>query len=108
MIVAVGLLWYHWQVLRADQRRGAESVVMRRNVTLLTFDRTEDLTSRLESKLGFKIRTLYQMGQPDVNLPALPEEELDRVANEILASPVNKVMLVVLDGKVSVLPYQDK
>ena len=108
VIVAVGLLWYHWQVLRADQRRGAESVVMRRNVTLLTFDRTEDLTSRLESKLGFKIRTLYQMGQPDVNLPALPEEELDRVANEILASPVNKVMLVVLDGKVSVLPYQDK
>ena len=108
LIVAAALLWYHWQILRADQRRGAESAVSRRNVTLLTDSRTGDLSSRLEDKLGFKIRTLYQVGQTDLNFPALTEEELDRVVNEISTSSSNRVMLVVLGGKVTVLPYQDK
>ncbi|MCX6003825.1 MAG: DUF5671 domain-containing protein, partial [Chloroflexi bacterium] len=108
LIVAVPLLWYHWQILRADQRRGAESVVIRRNVILLADDRTGDLASRLESKLGFKIRLLYQVGQTTEILPRLPDEEIDRLANEVQSSPSNKVILVVLGGKVTVLPYQDK
>jgi ABC-type multidrug transport system fused ATPase/permease subunit len=108
LIVAAPLLWYHWQILRSDQRRGAESAIMRRNVTLLADDRTGELASRLESKLGFKIRLLYQAGQMGEKLPAPPDEEIDRLANEIQSSPSNKVMLVVLGGKVTVLPYQDK
>ena len=41
-------------------------------------------------------------------LPAPPDEEIDRLANEIQSSPSNKVMLVVLGGKVTALPYHDK
>jgi ABC-type multidrug transport system fused ATPase/permease subunit len=108
LIVAVLLLWYHWQILRADQRRGAEAVVVRKSVTLLADDRTGELAARLENKLGFKIRTLYQVGQTGGGLIILPEEEIDRLVNEILSVPSNKVMLVVLSGKVTVLPYQDK
>ena len=108
LIVAAVLLWYHWQILRTDQRRGAESLVIRRNVTLLTEDRTGELASRLETKLGIKIHTLYHVGQTGEKLPALPEEEIDRLANEIQSSPSNKVILVVLNGKIMVLPYQDK
>jgi hypothetical protein len=108
LIVAAPLLWYHWQILRADQRRGAETVVVRRNVTLLADDRTGELASRLESKLGFKIHLLYQVGQAGENLPVLPDEEIDRLANEIQTSPSDKVMLVVLGGKVTTLPYQEK
>jgi hypothetical protein len=108
LIVAALLLWYHWQILRTDQRRGAESVVIRRNVTFLADDRSGDLASRFESKLGFKIRVLYQVGQTTETIPALPDEEISRLANEIQSSPSNKVMLVILGGKVTVLPYQDK
>ena len=108
LIVAAVLLWYHWQILRADQRRGAESLVMRRTVTLLTGDRTGELAYRLEGKLGIKIHTLYQVGQTGEQFPGLPDEEIDRLVNEIQSSPGNKVILVDINGKVMVLPYQDK
>ena len=108
LIVTAALLWYHWQVLRADQRRGAESVVIRKTVTLLGDDRAGDLAARLESKLGFKVRALYQVGQTGEKMPPLPEEEIERLVNEIQSAASNRVMLVLLDGKVMVLPYQDK
>jgi ABC-type multidrug transport system fused ATPase/permease subunit len=108
LIVAVPLFWYHWQILRADQRHGAESAVIRHNVTLLADDRTGELASRLENKLGYKIRVFYQVGQTTETLSVLPDEEIDRLANEIRSSPSNTVMLVVFGGKVITLPYQDK
>ena len=108
LVVAALLLWYHWRILRADQHRGAESAVTHRNVTLLSDDRTGDLSLRLETKLGFKIRSLYQVGQTGANLPALSEEEIDRLVNEIQSSTVDKIMVVILDGRVMVLPYRDK
>lgn len=107
MIIAVPLLWYYWQILRTDQRRGAESGVTRRNVTLLVDASSGDLPPRLESKLGFKIHLLRRVGQTTEEFTSLPDEEIDRLVNEIHASPSNKVMLVVLGGKVTVLPYQD-
>jgi hypothetical protein len=36
------------------------------------------------------------------------DEEIDKLANEIQSSPGNKVIVVVIGGKVTVLPYQDK
>jgi ABC-type multidrug transport system fused ATPase/permease subunit len=107
LIVAAPLLWYHWQLLRTDQLRGGEPVAIRHNVTLLVDDRTGELASRLENKLGYKIRVLYQLGQ-SVIPSVLPDEEIDRLANEVQASPSNDVMLVVLGGKIITIPYQDK
>jgi hypothetical protein len=108
LIVAAPLLWYHWQILRAEQRRGAETAIVRRNVTLLADDRKGELASRLESKLGFKIHLLFHAGQTSEELPALPDEEIDRLVNEIQSSPSNKILIVALGGKITVLPYQDK
>jgi hypothetical protein len=48
------------------------------------------------------------VGQTTEILSVLPDEEIDRLANEIQSSPSNKVMLVVFGGKVITLPYQDK
>jgi ABC-type multidrug transport system fused ATPase/permease subunit len=108
VVVAAGLLWYHWQILRADQHRGAEKVVTRRDVTILADDRAGDLAARLESKLGYKPRTLYLVGQAGAGLPALSEEEIDRLANEIQSAAADKLMLVMLDGRIALLPYRDK
>ncbi|MFC1965250.1 DUF5671 domain-containing protein, partial [Chloroflexota bacterium] len=107
LIVAAPLLWYHWQILRVDQRHRAELAVTRHNVTFLTDDRSGELASRLENRLGHKIKVLYQVGQMG-EPSALPDEEIDRLASEIQSSPSNKVILLVLGGKVITLPYQEK
>jgi hypothetical protein len=108
LIVAAALLWYHWQILRADQRHGAESIVIRHNVTLFTSDRTGELASRLENKLGFKIRVLYHAGQTTETISVLPDEEIERLIAEIRSAPSNNVMLIAFGGKIITLPYQDK
>jgi Domain of unknown function (DUF5671) len=108
VLVAAGLLWYHWAVLRADQRRGAETALSRHDVTILADDRGGDLAARIESKLGYKTRTLYLVGQTVTGPPALSDEEIDRLANEIQSVSADKVMLVMLDGRIIVLPYREK
>ena len=108
LIVAAALLWYHWQVLRADQRRGAETVVTRKHVTLLADDRTGDLAARLENKLGYQVRTLYQLGQTGTPMAGLPDEEIDNLVSEIQSAASSKIMLVQLNGKITVLPYREK
>jgi hypothetical protein len=108
MVVAVGLLWYHWRVLRGDQRRGAETMLTRRDVTILADDRCGDLAVRLENRLGYKTHILYLVGQTGTGLPVITEEEIDRLVNEIQSAAADKLMLVMLGGRITVLPYRDK
>jgi hypothetical protein len=108
LAVATGLLWYHWQILRADQRRGAETMLTRRDVTILADDRAGDLAVRLENRLGYKTHTLYLVGQTGAGLPALAEEEIERLVNEIQSAAADKLMLVMLEGRITVMPYRDK
>jgi hypothetical protein len=58
--------------------------------------------------LGFKTRLLYQAGPTGEQLPAIPDEEIDRVVGEIQSSSSNSVILVVLGNKIMVLPYREK
>jgi hypothetical protein len=108
LIVAVPLFWYHWQILRSDQRRGAESAIKRRNVTLLAVDRTGVLAAQIENKLGYKIKVLYQVGPTVETLSELPDVEMDKLVNEIQTSPGDAVILLLSGGKVITLPYKDK
>jgi hypothetical protein len=75
---------------------------------LLADDRSGDLAARFENKLGYKVRTFYQVGQTGEQLPGLPDEEIDRLVNEIQSAASNKVMLVPVNGKVMVMPYREK
>jgi ABC-type multidrug transport system fused ATPase/permease subunit len=108
LVVAALLLWYHWRNLRADQHRGAETILARRDVTILSDDRAGDLAVRLENKLGYKTHTLYLVGQTGAGQPALTEEEIQRLVNEIQSATADKIMLVMLEGKITVMPYRDK
>jgi hypothetical protein len=108
IVVAALLLLYHWRILRADQRRGAETTLTKRDVTILADDRGGDLAVRLENKLGYKTHTLSLVGQTGAGLPALSDEEIERLVNEIQSAPAGKIMLVMLEGRITVLPYRDK
>ena len=108
LVVAVPVLWYHWHVLRQDQRLGAEKLPLRKTVTLLAGEPAAGLVSRIEEKLGSHIRPLRYLGQTPEDIPVLSDEEVDRLARDIQAAPSDKVMLVVAGGKVLVLPYEEK
>jgi hypothetical protein len=107
LLVALPLLLYHWQIARQDQRRGAESSAERKFVSALIDSQSRDVISRLEKQLGLKIQVLEYSGT--VMEPFnLSEEELVKLSSEISALGSRNVMLVILEGKLSVLPYQVK
>ncbi len=108
MAVAIPVLWYHWRVLRQDQRLGAEQLPLRKTVTLLAGETAVDLVSRIEEKLGSQIRLLHYLGETPEDIPVLSDEEVDRLISDIQAAPGDKVMLVAAGGKVMVLPYQER
>lgn len=108
LIVAAPLLWYHWQLLRTDQKRGIELVVARKDVTLLLDNPASDVARRIEESLGYKIHVLYQVGQKSEVPHLLPDEEFEKFVNEIQTAPSKKILLVITNGNVNILPYQDK
>jgi len=108
LVVAIPVLMYHWQILRQDQRLGAEAAVARKTVTVLTSDRAADLISQIEERLGYKVRRLHYVGETPEELPTLSDKEVSRLADEIQAAPSTKVMLIVAGGRIMVLPYQEK
>jgi hypothetical protein len=106
--VAIPVLIYHWQIMRQDQRLGAEVEAVRKTVTVLVSDKAAGLVSQIEEKLGYKVRTLHYLGEIPGDFPVPSDEEVSRLAGEIQATPSTKVMLVAVGGRIMVLPYQEK
>jgi hypothetical protein len=108
ILVAAPLLWYHWHVLRSDQKLGAEQKVSKKAVTLLLAERTSGLAEALEQKLGYKVRRLFgSHPAPQAAAGEIPDEEISKIAGEVSSSPAEKVLLVVEGGRVLVLPYEE-
>ena len=108
LIVAAPLLWYHWQITRADQKSGAEVAAVHKAVTFLAGTQMEAVISRLEDKLGYKIRVLHKVEPPGAQTPVLSEEELAVLAGEIQSASTAKVLLVAMGGRILVMPYIEK
>ncbi len=106
LLVAAPVLWYHWRIIRTDQRRGAEVLAMRRTVTLLTYDRTGALASKIRERLGYQIRVLHRAGMGEE--ATITEEDLDRIATEVRSAPAPSVVLIAIEGKLVVVPYQEE
>ena len=107
LVVAIPVLFYHWRVLRQDQRLGAEKLPPRKTVTLLAGEPAAGLVSRIEERLGSHIRLLRSLGLTPEDIPVLSDDEVNGLVSDIQAAPGDKVMLVVAGGKVMVVPYQE-
>jgi hypothetical protein len=107
LIVAAPLLWYHWRIIRTDQHRGAEAVVMQKTVTLVVSDRSGELAPRLVEKLGYKIRVLYSVSPID-ETALISDEEMMQAVTNIQNAPGTTVLLIALGGKIITLPYREK
>jgi len=106
LFVAIPLLLYFGQALRQDQRLGAEREV-RKTVTVLLGEPAAELVSRIEEKLGYKVKSLYLVGE-EAALAAPSEEEVSRLVSEIQAASAKKVMLLASGGRITLLPYREK
>jgi hypothetical protein len=108
LIVAIPVLWYHWRIIRSEQTRGAEAVPAHKKVTLMSNDRTGQLTAKLVEKLGYKMRVLYLQAPAESATVQLPDEEIDQAVTQVRDAPTTSVLIVITGGKLSVLPYQEK
>jgi hypothetical protein len=106
VFIAVPLLIYHLQIARQDQKLGSEVAVVRKNVTLLVNDKKSPLVSLVEQKLGYKVKTAQYVGEVAAGLPALSDAQIEQLVSQVKESAANNVMLVLLEGRLMVLPYK--
>lgn len=106
VFVAIPLFWYHWQKLRIDQRFTAEKAGKRHEVTFLVMNQSVHLIDQLEKELGLKIKVLHQLGNVTEGVP-LSDADLQIAANEIKESPYEKILLMTIAGKITLLPYEE-
>ncbi len=107
VFIAVPVLIYHLRIARQDQLRGAETGAMRKKVTVLLSDNKSPVVLMIEQKLGYKVRRIRYAGLTTDSVPQLSDGESEQLASEIRAAPAENVMLVLLEGNVMVLPYDE-
>jgi hypothetical protein len=107
VFIAVPVLVYHLRIARQDQLQGAETGSTPKKVTVLLSDDKSPVVVLLEQKLGYKVRRIRYTGQPEHNVPQLSDGEAERIATEIRAAAAGSVMLVLFEGNVMVLPYEE-
>jgi hypothetical protein len=106
VFIAIPVLIYHLGIARQDQALGSEVTVARKNVTLLIGDKKSPLTSRIEQKLGYKVRIAEYAGGASDDLPVLSDADVDQLVEQVKAAAAGNVMLVLIEGRSMVLPYR--
>jgi hypothetical protein len=106
-VVAMGpVLAYHWRILVRERRGGAEANPERKSATLILPPGMAGVAASLETRLGYRVKLMVATG--DAVPLALTPEKLDQLASDIRQSTGSKVMVVLLDGTLRVIPYQDR
>jgi hypothetical protein len=100
LIVAAPVLWYHWQVNRADQKRGAEAVAVRKMVTLVMNRASAEL---VEEKLGYRVHKLFTESGVTIS-----EADLTRLVAEIQVAESKRLLVTEAGGQFYVMPYHEK
>ena len=108
LIVAAPVLWYHWRVLREHQGPSEEKQAAPKTITLLAGEPDAAVIARIEDRTGSRITRLRFLGQNAGRIPALTDEQLERLIRDIQAAPGDKVMLIATEGRIMILPYQEQ
>ncbi|MBN1374834.1 MAG: hypothetical protein JXA01_01625 [Dehalococcoidia bacterium] len=106
VFIAIPLLIYHWQIARQDQQLGAEVSAARKSITVIIGDKRAPVIAVLEQRLGYKVRTVQYVGEPVGEAPELSENDVEMLVSQVNASAARDIMLVLLEGRLLVLPYK--
>jgi hypothetical protein len=106
ILVATPLLLYFLQAIKQDQRAGAEAVPAAKNVTVIADGDASGVLEGLAERLGYGVKVLRYKGPavPPVNLSLA---QLDEAARQVRQAAGSKIMLVIINNVIYVLPYQD-
>ncbi|MDD5435051.1 MAG: DUF5671 domain-containing protein, partial [Nitrospira sp.] len=107
IVIGTPILWYHWLILRTDQKTGAEVKELRKTAILVTDTAGDSLTNRLQEKLNMRIRTFYRLDQ-QAEPVQISDEELDSLITEMQSTPADRFLIMVRAGKASLVPYREK
>lgn len=105
ILIAIPVLVYHLGIARQDQKLGAEAATTRKNVTVLVSDSKTSLVPIIERKLGYGVRVSRYAGEPG-GVPDLTDEDVDALVSQIQQAKAGNIMLVLVEGKTAVLPYE--
>jgi len=110
LLVALPFLFYHWSVLRADQKLGAEvTVTQKKAVTLLTTpENTALLYEKIEAKFGHKPRLLRYQPASGETIPLLTDAEVEKIIAGIETAAGGRLLLVVNGKGWQVFPYEER
>ncbi|MEW6033276.1 MAG: DUF5671 domain-containing protein [Chloroflexota bacterium] len=107
-LVAAPTLAYHWRVLREDHGVGAEKATAEKVVVAVIDDSSRlALVPRLQTALGTRIRVLSIQGEKAGPSLVLSDEELRLLARDVLASPHERLLLLVHGTEVELYPYRE-
>jgi len=106
VFIAIPVLIYHLGIAGKDQKLGSENLAARKNVTVLVGDSKSPVIALIENKLGYKVRVSKYMGEMPGDVPALAEEDVDRLVSQIQAAAAGNIMLILLERNIMVLPYK--
>jgi len=100
LLAAAPVLWYHWQVNRADQKRGAEAAAVKKTVTLV-MNRASAET--IEGKLGYRVKKLFTESNAVIN-----EADVSRIIADVQSMESKRLLVTEAGGQFYVIPYQEK
>jgi hypothetical protein len=106
VFIAIPILIYHLKIASQDQAMGSEVAPARKNVTLMIGDKKSQLISRVEQKLGYKVRIAEYAGGVSGDLPVLSDSDIDQLVEQVKAAAAGNVMLVLIEGRSMILPYR--
>ncbi len=103
LVMTMGLLaWYHWKVFVSDRtaRSGWVDPIRVRDITLLGGD--ADLREQIATNLGVQVRSWRRL-----DAPATGAIDATTVIEDIQALKTEKVLVIVGDGTLEIVPFED-
>jgi len=113
LLTAGAISVYYWLVLREDRRAmpaleapSTGAVPVRKAVIALATEAARPLVRRLEAQIGIPFR-LWQLLDPDAEVPTMTDEELRVTQERIAEAPGDRVLLTIDASGVRVVPYRE-
>lgn len=106
-LTAGTILVYYWQVLREDQRAGAEAGLIRKRVTLAISEGLDEAVQLLEVALDTRIRVLNVIpSETTVATVSLTDADIQELKRQVYDAPSDHVLIVLDGAQFRIYPYR--
>ncbi len=108
IVTAIIFVPYYWNVYNQDRQTAPgteETPVVRKDVTVLVAPGGDDMVMRLQSKLGYRVKSA-RWNDADATVASLSDEECNRLASQVASASGRRVMIIPGSSGVKVVSYE--